>query len=198
MGEADEQPAVFVAYPHQEAANTGILVRVTGDPAAPASAIRQAIHAADPTLPVFSVTTMEELRQRGFWQHQLFGWMFTVFGALALLLGSAGVYGVLSYGVTLRTQEFGIRLALGATPREVLRLTVGQGVRLIAAGVVLGILGAFATTRVVASLLYDVTPTDPVSFVVVIVVLAAAGGLACYLPARRASRVDPLIALRAE
>jgi putative ABC transport system permease protein len=198
MDSNPEQPAVFVGYPHQEAANTGLVVRGAGDPAALAAAVRAAVHASDPTLPVFSVMTMEELRRRGLWQFQLFGWMFSIFGALALVLGSAGVYGVLSHAVSLRTPEFGVRMALGATAGDVLRLTVRQGFRLIAAGVVLGLAGAAATTRLVGTLLFGVTPTDPASFALVVLVLTAVGALACYLPARRAARVDPMVTLRSE
>jgi putative ABC transport system permease protein len=198
MAANPEQPAVFVGYPHQETANTGLVVRATGDPAALTAAVRAAIHASDPTLPVFSVMAMEELRRRGFWQFQLFGWMFSIFGVLALVLGSAGVYGVLSHAVSLRTSEFGVRLALGATAGEVLRLTVRQGLRLVAAGVLLGLAAAVPAARLLGTLLYGVTPNDPVSFAGVVVLLGAVGALACYLPARRAARVDPMVALRSE
>jgi ABC-type antimicrobial peptide transport system permease subunit len=108
------------------------------------------------------------------------------------------VYGVLSYAALLRTQEFGVRLALGATAGDVLRLTISQGFRLIAMGVGLGIVGALAITRLIGTLLYNVTPTDPISFTAVVLLLGLVGLLACYLPARRASRVDPMVALRSE
>jgi putative ABC transport system permease protein len=141
---------------------------------------------------------MDEVRRKGFWAFELFSWMFGIFGGLALVLGSAGVFGVLSYAVSQRTQELGIRIALGASSRDVLALTVGHGVRLIAAGVLLGVVGAAAITRVIGTLLYDVTPTDPVSFVAVIAVLGGVGLLASYLPARRAMRINPVTALRSE
>ena len=132
----------------------------------------------------------------GFWQYQLFSWMFSIFGGLALLLGSAGVYGVLSYAVSLRTQELGVRIALGARASDVLKLTVNQGLRLVAIGVVAGVIGAAVVTRVIGSLLYNVTPTDPVSFAAVIILLGSVGFFASYLPARRAARIDPVVALR--
>jgi ABC-type antimicrobial peptide transport system permease subunit len=141
---------------------------------------------------------MDEVRRKGFWAFELFSWMFGIFGGLALVLGSAGVFGVLSYAVSQRTQEIGVRIALGASRRDVLALTVGHGLRLVAAGVVLGVVGAAAVTRVIGTLLYDVTPTDPVSFMVVIAVLGSVGLLASYLPARRAMRINPVIALRSE
>jgi ABC-type antimicrobial peptide transport system permease subunit len=107
---------------------------------------------------------MDDVRRKGAWAFQLFSWMFGIFGGLALALGSAGVYGVLSYAVSQRTQELGIRIALGASARDVLALTVGQGLRLVAIGVGLGLVGAAAVTRLIGTLLYDVTPTDPISF----------------------------------
>jgi putative ABC transport system permease protein len=197
-GQAD-RPAVFVSYPHHETPNTGLVIRAANaDPAQLTGAIRAAIRESDPGLPIFAVSTMEDVRRKGFWQYELFGWMFSVFGGLALVLGSAGVYGVLSYSVSQRTQEFGVRLALGANAGDIMRLTVVQGLKLIAVGVVVGAIGAVAVTRLIATLLYDVSPTDPISFAAVALLLAAVGFLASYLPARRASRVDPLAALRVD
>ena len=141
---------------------------------------------------------MEDLRQRSFWQDRLFGWMFSTFGAVALLLASVGVYGVLSYSVSQRTQEIGVRMALGAGRGDVLRLILGQGVRLAAIGIVLGLVGAFATTRFIKTVLYNVTPTDPFSFAVVAGFLTLVAVAASYVPARRAMAVDPLVALRNE
>ena len=141
---------------------------------------------------------MEELRQRSFWQYRLFGWMFSMFGAIALLLASIGVYGVLSYSVSQRTQEIGVRVALGAERGDVLRSILGQGVRLAAIGIVLGLVGRVRRDALPKTVLYNVTPTDPVSFAVVALFLTLVALVASYVPARRAMAVDPLVALRNE
>jgi putative ABC transport system permease protein len=124
--------------------------------------------------------------------------MFSSFGAAALLLASIGVYGVLSYSVSQRTQEIGVRVALGAGRRDVLRMIVGQGLRLAAVGIGVGLVGAIGATQLIKSLLYNVTSSDPASFTGVAVFLALVAALASYIPARRAMAVDPIIALRNE
>ena len=139
---------------------------------------------------------MEELRQLSFWQYRLFGSMFSTFGFIALVLASIGVYGVLSYSVSQRVQEIGVRMALGAERRDVMKLIVGQGVKLSAFGVVGGLLGAVAITPVIRTLLFNVTPTDPISFAGVAVFLSLVAVVASYVPARRAMAVDPIVALR--
>ena len=197
----DHKPApyAFISYPYDPARNTGLTVRVAGGaPGAITSAIRQEIRKADPTLPLFNLQTAEEARFNSFWQFRLFGWMFSIFGVIALALASIGVYGVLSYAVSQRTQEIGVRLALGASRRDVFALIVAHGARLAAIGIVCGVVGAAAVTRVVASLLYNVTATDPLSFVGTAAFLGLVALVASYIPARRATSVDPMIALRAE
>ena len=171
-------------------------MRVAGDPKSIIPAVREQIRHADSLLPVFDVQTMERLRQLSYWQYRLFGSMFSIFGFIALGLASIGVYGVLSYSVSQRVQEIGVRLALGAERSDVLRLIIGQGMRLAAAGVVGGLIGAAAVTPVIRTLLYNVTPTDPVSFATVSVFLTLVAILASYIPARRAMAVDPIVALR--
>jgi putative ABC transport system permease protein len=141
---------------------------------------------------------MEVVRTMGFWQYRLFGYMFGIFGAAALFLAGVGVYGVLSFSVSQRTQEMGVRIALGAKRRDVLGLVVRQGLMLAAIGVALGLLGAFGVTRVIQSLLYNVSTTDPISFLGVSIFLTVIAVLASYLPARRATTVDPIVALRIE
>ena len=166
------------------------------DPAQVTAAVREAIQRADPALPVFQVWTMEELRQRGFWQFRLFGVMFFLFGAIALVLASIGVYGVLSYSVSQRTQEIGVRVALGAdatTCSAGCRAGTAAGRRI---GVVFGIAGAVAAAPADPTVLYNVKPTDPVSFIGVSFFLVLTAIVASYFPARRAMAVDPLTALR--
>ena len=189
-------PAAYVPYPFEPTLNTGITIRVAGDPVRITPAVREQIRLADPTLPLFGVATVEELRQLSYWQYALFGSMFGTFGFIALVLASIGVYGVLSYSVSQRVQEIGVRMALGAERRDVLTLIVGQGLRLAAWGIAGGIVGAAAVTWILRSILYNVTPTDPVSFGGVALFLTIIASIASYLPARRALAVDPIVALR--
>ncbi|MGH9309200.1 MAG: ABC transporter permease [Vicinamibacterales bacterium] len=198
QGDGDPiEPAAYVPLPFDPALNTGLTARVaSGDPTSVAAALREQIRLSDASLPIFQVSSMEDLRQRSFWQYRLFGIMFGLFGAIALVLASIGVYGVLSYSVSQRTQEIGVRVALGAGRRDVLRLIVGQGLKLAAVGILLGVAGAALVTPAVRSVLYNVTPTDPLSFTGVAVFLVLVSFTASYIPARRAMAVDPLVAIR--
>jgi putative ABC transport system permease protein len=201
QGDSDgsTEPAAYVPYPFDAALNTGLIARVAShDPASVSAALREQIKLSDPALPVFQVSTMEDLRQRSFWQFRMFGVMFFLFGAIALVLASIGVYGVLSYSVSQRTQEIGVRVALGAGRGDVLALIVGQGLRLACVGIVLGMAAAFAVTPAAQSVLYNVKPADPISFTLVAVFLLLVALTASYIPARRAMAVDPLIAMRNE
>ena len=199
LGDRDENPAsVYVPLHFLVPRNTGLLVRSTGDPTALTAPIRSAIREADAVIPVFDVASMEEVRRLGFWQYGLFGWMFGVFGAVALVLAAIGVYGVISYGVAQRAQEFGVRMALGAQRRQVLEAVLRHGMALAGMGILVGLAGALGVTRVVRTLLVNVTPTDPVSFVGVSLFLALVAAAASLVPARRATAVDPIIALRSE
>ena len=198
QGDAPPAPNAYIPLPYEPTLNTGLTIRVDGDPTRITSAVREQIRASDPLLPVFDVRTMEEHRERSFWQQRLFGFMFAVFGVIALLLAAVGVYGVLSYSVSQRTQEIGVRVALGAARRDVMRLVVGHGLKLAGIGVVCGLVGAAGITPVIASQLYNIGATDPLSFAGVACFLTAVAFLASYVPARRATAVDPLIALRNE
>ncbi len=192
------EPCAYVSLSFGAFANTGLTIRVTGDPALLSAPAREAIRASDPRVPVFQVATMNEVRERGYWQYFLFGWMFSLYGGIALVLAAIGVYGVLSYSVEQRTQEIGVRMALGAARGDVLRLVVVQGIRLAIIGVVIGVVGSFFVTPVIKAQLVNVSPSDPLSFIGVSIFLTTIAFIASYVPARRAMAVDPLVALRAE
>jgi putative ABC transport system permease protein len=175
-----------------------LVVRTASDPASMAAAVKDAIHRADPNLPVTKISTLDVLVLDSLSPRRFSAVLIGVFAVLALLLSGAGVYGVMSYAVEQRTREIGVRMALGAQPLTILGLIVGRGARLALAGIVVGAAGALALTRLLASLLYGVRPTDPLTFAGVALLLAFVALLACYIPARRAMRVDPMIALRYE
>jgi putative ABC transport system permease protein len=192
------EPTAYVSFAFGAFPNTGLTIRASGDPALISAPAREAIRASDPRLAVFQVSTMDELRRRGYWEYFLFGWMFSLFGGIALVLAAIGVYGVLSYAVEQRTQEIGVRMALGAGRRDVLRLVVMQGIRLAVVGVLIGVVGSFFVTPIIHAQLFNVSPTDPFIFIGVSMFLTAVAFVASYVPARRAMAVDPLVALRAE
>lgn len=160
--------------------------------------VRREIGQLDARIPIFGVTIAEENLIYAYWGPRLAAGMATTFGILALLLATMGLYSVMTYAVSQRTKEIGIRMALGAQVRDVLRLIVGQGMRMVLIGIVLGLAGAFALTRMLASLLLGVGATDPVTFICMATLLIAIALLACWIPARRAAKVDPIIALRCE
>jgi putative ABC transport system permease protein len=172
-----------------------LVARTAGDPARPAADVRRAVLVADPTLPVFGVSTMEEIRASSLSLNRLNTMLLAGLGAIGLLLAAVGIYGVIAYFVAQRTQEIGLRMALGATERGVLRMVVLQALRPVAMGLVLGLAGAFAATRALENLLFGVSVSDPMTFVGVVCVLLAAALLASYGPARRAARVEPTRAL---
>jgi putative ABC transport system permease protein len=175
-----------------------LVVRTSNEPASLAAAIRAAIAAIDPQAPISGVATMQEVVSASL-ANQRFGViLFTLFAAVALLLAAFGIYGVISYGVTQRTHEIGIRVALGAKRGEVLALVVGEAMRPALLGAVLGLGAAFGLTRLLAGLLFAVKPADPATFALVFILLIAVSLLACYIPARRAMCVDPVVALRYE
>jgi len=173
-------------------------IRTAVDPRTIIPAVRSVVSQLDNNLPLFSMKTESEQIERSLFQERLIARLSSFFGALSLLLACVGLYGLLSYEVTQRTREIGIRMALGARPPDVLRIVVRQGVGLSAVGAIIGILVALGATRYLASLLYGVRPFDPPTFLAVALLLSLVALAACYIPARRASRVDPLVALRYE
>ena len=175
-----------------------LVVRTANDPKALAGAIREQVLAVDPNQPVFDVKTMEERVAMTLETRRFAVVLLGIFGTLALLLAAIGLYGVLAFAVSQRTREIGIHMALGARARDVLLMVIRQGMSLVIIGVVLGVAGAFVLTRLMRSLLFEVGTTDPFTFVLVSLLLVAVGFIACYLPARRATKVDPLVALRYE
>ncbi|HEV2122563.1 MAG TPA: FtsX-like permease family protein, partial [Chloroflexota bacterium] len=189
-----------IYFPYGSRARGGIslVARTPMNPMAAASAIRQAIASVDPNLPVFQVRTMGEIYRQSLWEERLNGWLFGSFAVGAFVLAIVGVYGVMAHIVSQRTHEMGVRIALGASARQVSRIIIRRALVLALGGVAVGIVGALATTRLLAGMLYGVQPTDPVTFISVPLVLTTAALLASYLPARRATRVDPIVALRAE
>ena len=175
-----------------------VLVRMTGDPSAATAVIRDAVHGVDPDLPIENVRTLDEIRDTALATPRLTATLLTVFAALALLVTLTGITGVIAQSVSHRTQEFGLRMALGATQNSVLAMVLRQGLVLVAIGLAFGIAASFALARVLESYLYRTTTGDPVTFVVVAIAFLIAGTLACLGPAWRATTVDPMNALRAE
>ena len=175
-----------------------LALRTTGEPEAMTAALQSVVSEVDPEQPLFSVQSVGTLLAKAAAQPRMNTGLLAFFAFMALLLASVGVYGVVSYAVEQRTNEIGVRLALGAKAGDVLRLVIGQGLLWAGAGVIVGLLGAFAVTRALESLLFEISPTDPVTFGAVALLLTAVAALACYLPARRAAEVDPMTALRHE
>jgi predicted permease len=197
-------PEMYVPYTQNEIKiwpsmqTMQVALRAKGDPKNLTESIREALHSVDPDLPVSSVATLETLVDDSMAQSRFSLFLVGSFGALALLLAMIGMYGVISYSVQQRTHEIGIRMAIGATRAHVLGMVMGLGARLAALGILLGLLAAWMVTRTMASFLYGIQPTDALTFSVVSAMLMGVALLSCYLPARRATHIDPLNALRYE
>ena len=175
-----------------------LIVRTSGDPASLTSAVVTQIHSLDPQLAVAKIRTMDQEMASSIAAPKFNAFVLGLFAFIALFLAAIGIYGVLAYAVAQQSHEIGIRMALGGQRRDVMRLILVQGARLALVGVAIGLLGAFGLTRLMASLLYGISASDPLTFALVTVVPFAIALLACYIPARRAMRVDPMIALRYE
>jgi putative ABC transport system permease protein len=198
---ADEAgPVVFLPMAQSDlwgenAVEMALVARATGDPGALAGAMRRAVHDVDPRLPIYDLATLEEIRAASAATTRFNMLLLSALGAIGLLLAAVGIYGVIAWFVSQRTQEIGLRMALGATEGRVLSLVAWQAMRPVIVGLAVGLAGALAATRALGSLLFGVTATDPVTFAGVLVVLALAALLASWLPARRAARVEPTRAL---
>jgi predicted permease len=196
--EAPSVPHIYVALGQFAPVNAVVFLRSRGDVEHLGEAVRREVENVNPNVPVHSISSMDQIIARSV-ADRLFGLeLLGVFAAVALLLSAIGIYGVMSYSFNRRAHEIGIRLALGAQRMHILHMAIGEGMRLVAVGLAIGLGGAAALTRFVRSMLFDVSPCDPITFAVISATLAAVAFLACYVPARRATRVDPLIALREE
>jgi len=197
--DADTQPEVYVSYLQRPDRRLNVLLKTdlrdAGQLIQPA---RAAVKAFDPDQIIWRTQTLDQLLSTSVAPRRFNMFLLGIFAAVALVLAAVGLYGVMSYSVSWRTHEIGIRMALGAKRANVLRLVVRQGMTMALIGLAIGLVGAFSLSRVLKSLLYGVSSTDPLTFAIVSVVLLAVALLACLLPARRATRVDPLVALRTE
>jgi putative ABC transport system permease protein len=200
-GGLEEESGEQIYTPHSQDGSWGFMtltIRTAGDPAAMTSTLRREVLGLDKDLPIFNVKTMDDVVSAAIGSRRLSTSLFTVFAGVALLLAAIGTYGVMAYTVTQRTREFGIRIALGAARKDVFSLILRQGAALVIIGIALGLAGALAASRTLNSILYGVGSLDPAAFAVAIASLALVALLACYVPARRATLVDPIEALRAE
>lgn len=198
--DADARPELFRPYLQQSLllSHMKLVIRTTGDPLDLTSAVRNAVLSVDPDQPIYNVMTMEQRLADSLAPRRFQTFLFGLFAAVALVIAMVGVYGVLSYLVSQRLHEVGIRLALGAQPLDVLKLILRQGMGVILIGVVIGLAASFGLTRIMKSLLFGVSATDPTTFAAIALLLAAVALGACYLPARRATKVDPMIVLKSD
>jgi predicted permease len=196
--EGESRVQYYIPHSQSQNAFMTLVIRTSVDPTSVAGAVRGAISGLDKDLPVFRVKTMEQFVADSMAQRRFAMTLVGIFAAVAMALACVGLYGVLSYSITQRSHEIGIRMALGAQVRDVLRLVVGQGMLLALAGVVLGSVAAFLLTRLMANLLFDVKASDPLTFTTIALLLALVALVACFVPARRATKVDPIEALRYE
>ena len=192
------EPTIYIHVLQNFRSGMSIVARTAGDPLSYAAAVRQAIWSVDKAQTITEITTLDAVVGRAVARPRLIAWLLALFGGIGLALGVLGIYGVLAYAVTQRRQEIGVRVALGATPGSVLGLVIGKGMLLAGIGVAVGVGGAWLLTRSMQSVLYDIRPSDPVTFVQVVLVLLTAALVASWLPARRALKIDPVNSLRAD
>jgi predicted permease len=189
-------PTMYVPYHQTRAGSAVIEVRTAADPTSVTSGVREAVRQVDATLPMMDVSTQLEQVERRFEQEKLFAQAYTLFGGLAMLVASIGLFGLMSYTVSRRTNEIGIRMALGAQGADVMRQVLRESMILVAVGVAIGVATAYGTGRLLSTMLFGLAPNDVVTIAGATLIMVAVSGLAGFLPARRASRVDPMVALR--
>jgi len=192
------RPTMYFPISQQPAANLTLAVRMGVEPSTAIPLLREMVKSLDPRVPLFHTRMLEQQMVGSLALQRMAAALLSGFGVLALLLGMIGIYGVLAFSVSRRTREIGIRMALGARIANVFSLVLWQGARLVAVGMIFGLVGAGAVTRLLRSFLFEVTPLDPLTFFCVIILLTAVSLAACWLPARRAARIDPMAALRCE
>jgi len=191
-------PHIYVPMGQFAPVNAVVFLRSRGDVASLGEAVRREVEKVDPNVPVHSISSMDQIIARSVADRRFALELLGVFAGVALLLAAVGIYGVMSYSFSQRTHEVGIRIALGAQQLDILRMAVGEGMKIVLIGLALGLAGAAIVTRFFQSMLFNVAPIDPLTFASVAAILAGVALFACYIPARRATRVDPLIALREE
>jgi predicted permease len=199
MGELDQgrvPEAFYLAFAQVPPSSLAILLDTSGQPLAVTGAVRQAVRDIDPNLPVFAVNTVQQALDQAGWPFRVFGSLFTSFGFAALFLATVGLYGVMAFSVSRRTQEIGVRMAMGAAAGDVIRMVLRQGILQVALGTILGVGLAALLAGALRLLFFGVSPYDPVTFLGIGIVLAVTSLTACFVPARRASAVDPMTALR--
>jgi putative ABC transport system permease protein len=196
--DAPTAPHIYLPVRQSPGYASVVFLRSTGNPEALGESIRHEVQSIDPNIPVFSVRTMDQVIARSMAERRFALQLLGIFASVALLLAAIGIYGVMAYSFSQRTHEIGIRIALGAQRMDIFRMAVSEGMQLVAIGLVIGLVGAAALTRSVRSMLFDVSPADPITFAGISLTLAGVAFLACYVPAQRATRVDPLVALREE
>jgi putative ABC transport system permease protein len=194
--DSNAKPEVYFPYFQAVAPSMSIVVRTTSNPLGALSSVKSQIQTIDKNLPMDDAETMQQLLSMSTSGRRFNTLLLSLFAMLAVLLAMVGIYGVMSYSVTQRTHEIGIRIAVGAQTSDVFRIVIGQGMLLALIGVGLGLVGAFALTRLMTTMLFGVEPTDPLTFISLAALLIGVGLVACYVPGRRATRIDPLVALR--
>ena len=196
--DGESRPQYYIPFDQRPESSMFLAVRTENGAASLAPAVRGLISSLDKDLPVYRVTTMEELVAGSMAQRRFSMLLLGTFALIALLLAAVGLYGVIAYSVTQRTHEIGLRMALGAQPGDVFKMVLGQGMMLALIGVAVGLAGAFVLTRLMQSMLFGIEPTDPATFASIAVLLTCVALVACYIPARRATKVDPVVSLRYE